>query len=103
MPGSTLLISNLGDTGHIVPSSAVTIVDNCSSNDNKSSIADPNEPQEPYSIFTKPQKIMIVFICAVSCFFSPFSTNVYFPALLTIQTVYWFLYSGYILINYAHL
>jgi hypothetical protein len=41
----------------------------------------------PYSIFTSKGKAFIVAIAATSGFFSPFSTNIYFPALNKIQKV----------------
>lgn len=42
---------------------------------------------EPYSVFSKNEKMVIVLIASVSCFFSPFSANIYFPALTLIQEV----------------
>ena len=35
----------------------------------------------PYSVFTKPQKLYIVFLTAFGGFFSPLSSSIYFPAL----------------------
>ncbi|KAI8086461.1 major facilitator superfamily domain-containing protein [Halteromyces radiatus] len=40
---------------------------------------------KPYSIFSKRQKGMIVILAALSSFISPFSANIYFPALNTIR------------------
>ncbi|KAI8373550.1 major facilitator superfamily domain-containing protein [Choanephora cucurbitarum] len=40
---------------------------------------------EPYSVFSKNEKMVIVLIASISCFFSPFSANIYFPALTLIQ------------------
>jgi MFS family permease len=39
----------------------------------------------PYSIFSKPQKMIIVVIASTSAFFSPLSSNIYYPALSIIQ------------------
>ncbi|KAI9485264.1 MAG: major facilitator superfamily domain-containing protein [Benjaminiella poitrasii] len=48
--------------------------------DKESSIYD-----APYSILSRRQKVMIVITISISGFFSPFSTNIYFPALSLIQ------------------
>ncbi|KAI9281520.1 hypothetical protein BY458DRAFT_498833 [Sporodiniella umbellata] len=49
---------------------------------------DDNEKTEtPYSVFTKNQKIAITATVSLSAFFSPFTTNIYFPALHIIQKV----------------
>jgi MFS family permease len=39
----------------------------------------------PYSIFSKKKKIVIVTIASISAFFSPFSSNIYYPAIRIIQ------------------
>ncbi|KAI2615325.1 MFS general substrate transporter [Hypoxylon sp. NC1633] len=41
-------------------------------------------PEEPYSIFDKRQKALIVFIISTASTFSGFASNIYFPALPTI-------------------
>ncbi|KIW42762.1 uncharacterized protein PV06_06276 [Exophiala oligosperma] len=41
---------------------------------------------KPYSVFTRRQKIGIVFGATMGGLFSPFTTNIYFPALTTIAT-----------------
>ncbi|KAI1765684.1 MFS general substrate transporter [Hypoxylon sp. FL1150] len=41
-------------------------------------------PEEPYSIFDKRQKALIVFIVSTAATFSGFASNIYFPALPTI-------------------
>ncbi|CAO3701068.1 unnamed protein product [Rhizopus stolonifer] len=47
---------------------------------------DDNEKDDvPYSIFTKNEKAAITATVSLSAFFSPFSTNIYFPALHIIQ------------------
>ncbi|KAI8642182.1 putative MFS transporter [Parasitella parasitica] len=60
-------------------SSAITIVD----------IGEPKaaseEAAEPYSIFSTKTKVLIVITVSLSGFFSPFSTNIYFPALSMIE------------------
>lgn len=43
-----------------------------------------NESQGPYSIFTKSQKRYIVFSASWAGFFSPVSSQIYFPALNSI-------------------
>ncbi|KAL9550839.1 hypothetical protein MBANPS3_004546 [Mucor bainieri] len=43
------------------------------------------EEDEPYSIFSTRTKILIVLTVSMSGFFSPFSTNIYFPALSMIE------------------
>lgn len=43
-----------------------------------------NESQAPYSIFTKSQKRYIVFSASWAGFFSPVSSQIYFPALNSI-------------------
>lgn len=40
--------------------------------------------QEPYSIFTKAQKRLIILAAAIASTFSPLSANIYFPALNSI-------------------
>ncbi|KAL0942088.1 MFS multidrug transporter [Colletotrichum truncatum] len=42
------------------------------------------DPDEPYSIFDKRQKGLIVFIVSTAATFSGFASNIYFPALSTI-------------------
>lgn len=42
------------------------------------------EPQAPYSTFTKTQKRYIVFAASWAGFFSPVSSQIYFPALNSI-------------------
>ncbi|CAO3609395.1 unnamed protein product [Mucor fragilis] len=69
----------------IADTSAITIVD----------VEEPKTPakqqqqqqhtDEPYSIFTTRTKILIVLTVSISAFFSPFSTNIYFPALSMIE------------------
>ncbi|KAI7861236.1 major facilitator superfamily domain-containing protein [Spinellus fusiger] len=44
-----------------------------------------SETPPPYSSFSKAQKMSIVAMAAFSSFFSPFSANIYFPALNMIQ------------------
>lgn len=43
-----------------------------------------SEPQKDYSSFTSYQKNFIVFTATMGAFFSPFSTQIYFPALTSI-------------------
>ncbi|KAF1797826.1 major facilitator superfamily domain-containing protein [Mucor lusitanicus] len=67
----------------IADTSAITIVD----------INEPKAPaqqqhhqkDEPYSVFSTRTKILIVLTVSISGFFSPFSTNIYFPALSMIE------------------
>lgn len=40
---------------------------------------------EPYSIFSQSQKAVIVAIVSSSAFFSPFSSNIYYPAIEVIK------------------
>jgi citrate synthase len=40
--------------------------------------------RKPYSIFTKPQKRLIILAAAVASTFSPLSANIYLPALNSI-------------------
>ncbi|KAL1598890.1 hypothetical protein SLS60_008033 [Paraconiothyrium brasiliense] len=42
----------------------------------------------PYSVFTKKQKYLIVFLAAWGGFFSPLSANIYFPALTQLAVEY---------------
>ncbi|KAK0654669.1 Quinidine resistance protein 1 [Lasiodiplodia hormozganensis] len=44
----------------------------------------PTVPEEPYSIFDKRQKALIVLIVSTAATFSGFASNIYFPALPTI-------------------
>ncbi|KAG1107328.1 hypothetical protein G6F42_016406 [Rhizopus arrhizus] len=56
---------------------AITVVD----------VKEPAKQQqqdEPYSVFSTRTKILIVMTVSISGFFSPFSTNIYFPALTCI-------------------
>lgn len=43
------------------------------------------QQDEPYSVFSTRTKILIVMTVSISGFFSPFSTNIYFPALSMIE------------------
>ncbi|KAI8947712.1 major facilitator superfamily domain-containing protein [Xylaria longipes] len=45
-----------------------------------------NVVAEPYSIFDKRQKALIVFIAATAATFSGFASNIYFPALATVAS-----------------
>ncbi|EPB88969.1 hypothetical protein HMPREF1544_04230 [Mucor circinelloides 1006PhL] len=57
---------------------AITVVD----------VKEPAKQQqqdEPYSVFSTRTKILIVMTVSISGFFSPFSTNIYFPALSMIE------------------
>lgn len=50
--------------------------------------SDTTATYEPvYSVFTKNAKVAITATVSLSAFFSPFSTNIYFPALHIIQRV----------------
>ncbi|KAI1848809.1 hypothetical protein JX266_005237 [Neoarthrinium moseri] len=51
---------------------------------NVSSRPPPAEPQDPYSIFDRRQKALIVIIISTAATFSGFASNIYFPALPTI-------------------
>ena len=42
-------------------------------------------PQKPYSSFSKPKKMSIVLLATLGGMFSPFTTNIYFPALTQIS------------------
>ncbi|KAI8077242.1 MFS transporter [Gilbertella persicaria] len=68
------------DTLEAPSSSAITIVQASDTASQQES-----SHHEPYSVFTKNQKIMIVLTASISSFFSPFSANIYFPALTLIQ------------------
>ncbi|KAJ7466887.1 MFS general substrate transporter [Mycena latifolia] len=47
-----------------------------------------NEEAEPYSIYTPREKWFIVALIAFGGFFSPLSSNIYFPAIPTLSTVF---------------
>ncbi|KAI0593938.1 MFS general substrate transporter [Biscogniauxia sp. FL1348] len=49
-----------------------------------SPLASPMAPDEPYSIFDKRQKALIILIVSTAATFSGFASNIYFPALPTI-------------------
>ncbi|KAL8994627.1 MAG: hypothetical protein Q9169_005449 [Polycauliona sp. 2 TL-2023] len=40
-----------------------------------------NVQEAPYTVLTKPEKRWIIFLVAMAGFFSPLSTNIYFPAI----------------------
>ena len=44
----------------------------------------PPQPEPNYSIFTKNEKRFIVFMASMAAFFSPVSSNIFFPALNTL-------------------
>lgn len=79
----SLAIFQMINTSMIADTSAITIVD----------INEPKAPaqqqhhqkDEPYSVFSTRTKILIVLTVSISGFFSPFSTNIYFPALSMIE------------------
>ncbi|KAG1052908.1 hypothetical protein G6F43_004976 [Rhizopus delemar] len=78
-------------TKHLSPdnSSLISNVNNVDSseisreNSETSTITEKEDP--PYSVFTKNEKAAITTTVSLSAFFSPFSTNIYFPALHVIQ------------------
>lgn len=80
-------------TKHLSPdnSSLISNVNNVDSseiareNSETSTITEKEDP--PYSVFTKNEKAAITTTVSLSAFFSPFSTNIYFPALHVIQQV----------------
>lgn len=78
---------------------AITVVD----------VKEPAKQQqqdEPYSVFSTRTKILIVMTVSISGFFSPFSTNIYFPALSMIEKASIIAISIYIvpmgLVTYSH-
>ncbi|KAL9542072.1 hypothetical protein PS6_009986 [Mucor atramentarius] len=48
-------------------------------------VEDSSPPEEPYSIFSKRKKTVIVAIVSCSALFSPLSSNIYYPAIEVIQ------------------
>lgn len=70
----------------IPDASAITIV-NIENPNFSSSSQSIRSISEPYSIFSTNTKILIVVTVSISGFFSPFSTNIYFPALSMIEKV----------------
>ncbi|KAI1391785.1 MFS general substrate transporter [Hypoxylon trugodes] len=53
-------------------------------NQNAKPSESPPTPEEPYSIFDKRQKALIILIVSTAATFSAFASNIYFPALPTI-------------------
>ncbi|KAG0702021.1 hypothetical protein DFH29DRAFT_526748 [Suillus ampliporus] len=49
---------------------------------------EPAEKSRPYSIYTRPEKWLIVVIASLAALFSPLTANVYFPAIPTIAAAF---------------
>jgi hypothetical protein len=47
----------------------------------------------PYHVFDHRQKLFLVYIVSFAGFFSPLSSNIYFPAIEAISQVGWHIYS----------